>query len=85
MAVARVAFARSKALAPLVVGNQFKAVMASSLDFLARDNPFSSDLARRELGWDPPVQPETGSRRRFAGGRRTTERGKWRAGRHTEW
>jgi len=42
------------------VGNRFKAVTASSLDFLARDNPFSSDLARRELGWDPPVRPETG-------------------------
>ena len=60
MAVARVAFAAVKVLAPLVLGNQLKAAMASSLDFLARDNPFSSDLARRELGWDPPVRPETG-------------------------
>jgi len=47
-------------LAPLVLGNQFKAMLASSFDFLARDNPFSSELARRELGWDPPVRPETG-------------------------
>ena len=60
MPVARVGFAVVKGLAPLVLGNQFKAMMASSLDFLARDNPFSSDLARRELGWDPPVRPETG-------------------------
>ncbi|HUF31316.1 MAG TPA: NAD-dependent epimerase/dehydratase family protein [Gemmatimonadaceae bacterium] len=25
---------------------------------LSRDNPFSSDRARRELGWDPPFHPE---------------------------
>ena len=60
MVVARVGFAAMKVLAPLVLGNQFKEMMTSSLDFLARDNPFSSDLARRELGWDPPVKPETG-------------------------
>ena len=60
MAMARLAFGVVKVLAPLVLGNQLKAMMASSLDFLARDNPFSSDLARRELGWDPPVRPETG-------------------------
>ena len=60
MLVARAAFAVIKSVAPLVVGSRFKAVTASSLDFLARDNPFSSDLARRELGWDPPVRPETG-------------------------
>ena len=45
---------------PLVLGNRFKSQLSSSLDFLARDNPFSSDLARRELGWDPPVRPEIG-------------------------
>jgi len=60
MAMARVGFAAVKVLAPLVLGNQFKAMLASSFDFLARDNPFSSELARRELGWDPPVRPETG-------------------------
>ena len=60
MIVARAAFAVIKSVAPLFVGNQFKAMTASSFDFLARDNPFSSDLARRELGWDPPVRPETG-------------------------
>jgi nucleoside-diphosphate-sugar epimerase len=60
MIVARAAFAVIKSVAPLFVGNRFKAMTASSLDFLARDNPFSSELARRELGWDPPVRPETG-------------------------
>lgn len=28
--------------------------------FLSRNNPFSSDRAKRELGWAPPVRPEVG-------------------------
>lgn len=32
----------------------------STLSFLTRNNPFSSERARRELGWVPPVRPETG-------------------------
>ena len=60
MVVARGAFVVANAVTPLVLGNRFKSVTASSFDFLARDNPFSSELARRELGWDPPVRPETG-------------------------
>jgi nucleoside-diphosphate-sugar epimerase len=34
--------------------------LAVSFDFLTRDNPFTSERARRELGWDPPVRPEEG-------------------------
>jgi nucleoside-diphosphate-sugar epimerase len=60
MVVARVAFAVAKAMAPIFLGNRFNSMASSSLDFLARDNPFSSELARRELGWDPPVKPEIG-------------------------
>ncbi len=33
---------------------------SASIDFLTRDNPFTSDRARAELGWDPQVRPETG-------------------------
>lgn len=47
-------------LAPLLPGSRFKAVSFSAVDFLTRDNPFSSERAKRELGWDPPVRPETG-------------------------
>ncbi len=47
-------------LAPLLTGGRFNAVGAASLDFISRDNPFSSARARRELGWDPPVRPEDG-------------------------
>lgn len=33
---------------------------AGTIDFLTRDNPFTSERARRELGWSPPVPPERG-------------------------
>jgi nucleoside-diphosphate-sugar epimerase len=48
------------ALAPLVFGSRFNAVGSASLDFMTRDNPFTSERARRELGWDPQVRPEEG-------------------------
>jgi nucleoside-diphosphate-sugar epimerase len=28
--------------------------------FMSRNNPFSSDRAKREIGWAPPVRPEVG-------------------------
>lgn len=47
-------------IAPLVIGNRFGVALPASLDFISRDNPFTSERARRELGWDPPVRPEVG-------------------------
>jgi nucleoside-diphosphate-sugar epimerase len=47
-------------VAPLVVGSRFNAIASASLDFLSRDNPFTSERARRELGWDPTVHPRDG-------------------------
>jgi nucleoside-diphosphate-sugar epimerase len=47
-------------VAPLLFGSRYNAVGSASLDFISRDNPFSSERARRELGWSPPVQHETG-------------------------
>ena len=32
----------------------------ASIDFLTRNNPFTSERARNELGWNPRVRPETG-------------------------
>jgi nucleoside-diphosphate-sugar epimerase len=49
-----------RSIAPLLPGNRFKAVSFSAVDFLTRDNPFTSERARRELGWDPPMRPEVG-------------------------
>jgi nucleoside-diphosphate-sugar epimerase len=49
-----------KLVAPLFLGSQFNAVTSASLDFMSRDNPFTSERARRELGWSPPMRPEVG-------------------------
>jgi nucleoside-diphosphate-sugar epimerase len=58
--VARGGLGLFRLVAPLVGGNRFKALASASLDFISRDNPFSSQRARRELGWDPPVRPDEG-------------------------
>lgn len=58
--VARAGIAVAGLVAPLLASEQLRAAFAASYDFIARDNPFTSDRARRELGWDPQVRPETG-------------------------
>ena len=35
-------------------------VSSSAIDFISQDNPFSSERARKELGWRPSVRPESG-------------------------
>jgi nucleoside-diphosphate-sugar epimerase len=60
LSIAKGGLAAFTLLAPLVLGDRFTGFASSSLDFLSRDNPFSSERARRELGWDPPVRPEDG-------------------------
>jgi nucleoside-diphosphate-sugar epimerase len=58
--VARAGLGAFQLLAPLLFSGRFDAVGAASLDFVSRDNPFSSERARRELGWSPPVRHEDG-------------------------
>jgi polyketide synthase/oxidoreductase len=61
MPVARAALAVVGAIGPAIFGSRMNVVTeSSSLDFITRDNPFSSDKARRELGWTPTVAPEVG-------------------------
>lgn len=48
-----------------------------SVDFLSRDNPFDSSLARRELGWSPPMRPQQGVPEAFQWWR-DAERGKYK-------
>ena len=70
--VARVASRIGSSVARLTMGEGMGAFAASALDFLARDNPFSSELARQELGWSPTVRPDTGipdAFREYAAGR----------------
>jgi dihydroflavonol-4-reductase len=42
----------------LAQGKGMASQSSSTLDFLTRNNPFSSERARRELGWIPPLAPE---------------------------
>lgn len=58
--LARAAFALVRAAVRVASGPAMAAHAASSLDFLTRDNPFTSERARRELGWSPPVPPARG-------------------------
>jgi polyketide synthase/oxidoreductase len=61
LAVARAALAVARAVGPMIVGSRMNVVTeSSSLDFITRDNPFSSERARRELGWTPTVTPAVG-------------------------
>lgn len=60
LSLARAGLRAVKAVARVVSGGRFNLVSNSAIDFIAEDNPFSSDLARRELGWRPKVRPETG-------------------------
>ena len=63
--VARAAVGTFALLAPLVVGDRYNSLASATVNFLSRGNPFSSDRARRELGWDPPMRAEDGVREAF--------------------
>ena len=58
--LARLGILGVRLAAPLFPSRALALAAASSVDFLARDNPFSSDRAREELGWSPAVHPEQG-------------------------
>lgn len=49
-----------RAAGAVLPGSRFKAVSFSAVDFLSRDNPFTSARARRELGWSPTMRPDVG-------------------------
>jgi nucleoside-diphosphate-sugar epimerase len=50
----------AKWVARALTGGRFHFVSNSTIDFISEDNPFSSDRAKRELGWAPSVRPEIG-------------------------
>lgn len=64
--VARAGAALVDRVAPLVGIDRSVASARSSLDFISRDNPFTSRRAREELGWAPAVRHETGVPEAFA-------------------
>jgi len=58
--VATVAFRIGKSAVRTLTGGRFNVISNASLAMVTRDNPFTSERARRELGWSPPVRPEQG-------------------------
>lgn len=60
VALARLGSVGVRLAAPLFPSRALALAAASSVDFLARDNPFTSDRARSELGWSPTVTHQHG-------------------------
>jgi 2-alkyl-3-oxoalkanoate reductase len=44
----------------IALGGKYAVASEGSLSFMTRDNPFTSERARIELGWTPRVMPEAG-------------------------
>lgn len=60
LSVAKVAFKVVKSMTRALTGGRLNVISSASIGFLADDNPFTSERARRELGWSPTVRPEQG-------------------------
>jgi nucleoside-diphosphate-sugar epimerase len=60
LALARAAFRAAMGGVRIVSGGRSSVLSTASLSMITRDNPFTSDRARRELGWAPAVRPEQG-------------------------
>lgn len=60
LGLARAGLRAVKTVARMLSGGRFSLVSNSAIDFIAEDNPFTSERARRELGWRPRVHPDDG-------------------------
>lgn len=58
--VASALFQAAMGVIRVASGGQASVLSNASLSIVTRDNPFTSDRARRELGWAPAVRPEQG-------------------------
>jgi len=58
--MAQTAFAALVFAIKIATAGHLSVLSSGSLDFLTRDNPFTSERARKELGWSPTVRPERG-------------------------
>jgi nucleoside-diphosphate-sugar epimerase len=56
--IAQTGLRLTKRIVRLVTAGGMNVVTSASIDFMTRDNPFSSERARRELGWNPQLRPE---------------------------
>ena len=67
----------TKIAARLLSGGRIQFSGSAAVDFLARDNPFTSDRARSELGWAPTVRPELSVPEAFAPGQSIRRGSPW--------
>lgn len=66
MSVARGSFSLLASAAALVKQKAMAEQLPGTVDTFTRDNPFSSERARNELGWSPTMRPELGVPEAFA-------------------
>jgi 2-alkyl-3-oxoalkanoate reductase len=64
--VARTTFAALARLARLAHQDALAVQLPDAVNTFSRDNPFTSERARRELGWSPTMRPEVGIPEAFA-------------------
>ena len=57
--IAQTGLRLTKRVVKFVTAGGMNVVTSASIDFMTRNNPFSSERARRELGWNPQLRPET--------------------------
>jgi nucleoside-diphosphate-sugar epimerase len=60
LGLARGAFNSFKGVVNVLTGGRLNVVANASISFITEDNPFTSERARRELGWSPSVRHEQG-------------------------
>lgn len=60
LALARGAFKAVRFVVNTATGGRLSVMSNASLSIVTEDNPFTSERARRELGWSPAVRPEHG-------------------------
>jgi nucleoside-diphosphate-sugar epimerase len=60
LVVARAGFAAFRGIAKTLSGGRLSVVSNVSLSIVTEDNPFTSERARREIGWSPRVHPNEG-------------------------
>jgi nucleoside-diphosphate-sugar epimerase len=56
--IAQTGLRLTKRIVKFVTAGGMNVVTSASIDFMTRNNPFSSERARRELGWNPQLRPE---------------------------
>ena len=56
--IARGVFNGFRRFVNAITGGKLNVISNASISFITEDNPFTSERARRELGWSPSVRPE---------------------------